>query len=144
LGGPIKITITAEENFYSSFLKLLGCVPIDIRVCLKKYFPKAEVEKGGSLKFFLKKCGLDAKADMPYDVMWRIYSEAKQDPSPSIIRQMREVANYCIIDVLCYQKLLVKLSQINDYKEVASIAHISLFDSHYHANRMKPSRRLCF
>ena len=28
---------------------------------------QAEVEKGGSLKFFLKKCGLDAKADMPYD-----------------------------------------------------------------------------
>jgi len=32
---------------------------------------------------------------------------------------------------------LVKLSQINDYKEVASIAHVSLFDSHYRANGMK-------
>ncbi|PKK61378.1 DNA/RNA polymerase [Rhizophagus irregularis] len=137
LGGPIKIKITAEEDFYSSFLKLPGCVPIDVRVCLKKYFPKAEVEKGGSLKFFLKKCGLDTKADMPYDVMWRIYSEAKQDPTPSITRKMREVANYCIIDALHCQELLVKLSQINDYREVASIAHVSLFDSHYRANGMK-------
>ncbi|GBB97419.1 hypothetical protein RclHR1_29900002 [Rhizophagus clarus] len=137
LGGPIKIKITAEEDFYSSFLKLPGCVPIDVRVCLKKYFSKAEVEKGGSLKFFLKKCGLDAKADMPYDEMWKIYSEAKKDPSPSTARKMREVANYCIIDALRCQELLVKLSQINDYREVASIAHVSLFDSHYRANGMK-------
>ena len=50
---------------------------------------------------------------------------------------MHEVANYCIIDTLCCQKLLVKLSQINDYKEVAFIAHVSLFDSHYYANEMK-------
>ena len=69
LGGLIKIKITAEDDFYSSFLKLPGCVPIDVRVCLKKHFPKAEVEKEGSLKFFLKKCGLNAKADMPYDEM---------------------------------------------------------------------------
>ncbi|PKK58421.1 hypothetical protein RhiirC2_720530 [Rhizophagus irregularis] len=114
----IKIKITAEENFFSSFLKLPGCVPIDIRVCLKKHFLKAEVEKEGSLKFFLKKGGLDAKADMPYDEMWRIYSETKRDPSQTT-------------------ELLVKLSVINDYREVASIAYVSLFDSHYRANGMK-------
>ena len=28
--GAIKIKITAEENFFSSFLKLPGCVPIDV------------------------------------------------------------------------------------------------------------------
>ncbi|GBB87524.1 hypothetical protein RclHR1_00140028 [Rhizophagus clarus] len=106
-------------------------------VCLKKHFPKAEVEKEGLLKFFLKKCGLDAKADMPYDEMWRIYSEAKKDPSPSTARKMREVANYCIIDALRCQELMVKLSIINDYREVTSIAHVSLFDSHYRANGMK-------
>src|SRR5438094_10558055 len=69
--------------------------------------------------------------------MWRIYSVAKKDPSPSTARKMREVANYCIIDALRCQELLVKLSQINDYREVASIAYVSLFDSHYHANGMK-------
>jgi hypothetical protein len=30
MGGPIKIKITAEEDFFSSFLKLPGCVPIDV------------------------------------------------------------------------------------------------------------------
>ena len=50
---------------------------------------------------------------------------------------MREVAYYCIIDALRCQELLVKLSQINEYREVASIAYISLFDSHYRANGLK-------
>ena len=69
LGGLTMIKISAEDNFFSSFLKLPGCIPIDVRVCLKKRYPHSEVEKEGSLKFFLQKCGLDAKADMPYDKM---------------------------------------------------------------------------
>ena len=50
---------------------------------------------------------------------------------------MRKVAHYCMIDALRCQELLVKLSQINDYREVTSIAYVSLFDSHYCANGMK-------
>ncbi|RIB08439.1 hypothetical protein C2G38_2211662 [Gigaspora rosea] len=88
--GPIKIKISAEEDFTSSFLKLPGCVPIDVRVCLKKHYPRAEVDKKSSLAFYLKLCGLDAKANMLYDKI-----------------------------------------------EVASIAYVSLFDSHYCANGMK-------
>ncbi|GES88269.1 ribonuclease H-like domain-containing protein [Rhizophagus clarus] len=61
MGGPIKIKISAEEDFTSSFLEL----PVD---------------KKGSLKFFLQKCGHDSKADMPYDKMWKIYLEAKKSP----------------------------------------------------------------
>src|SRR5215469_4433279 len=105
LGGPIMVKISVEDNFFSSFLKLPGCVPIDIRVCLKKRYPRSEVEKEGSLKFFLKKCGLDTKANMPYAEMWKIYSEAKKRPSPITARKMHEVAHYCIIDVLRCQEL---------------------------------------
>ncbi|PKK56360.1 ribonuclease H-like protein, partial [Rhizophagus irregularis] len=137
MGGPIKIKISAEDDFTSSFLKIPGCVPIDVRVCLLKRFPKAEVDKKGSLKFFLKKCGLDSKADMPYEKMWKIYSEAKKSPSSTTARNMREVAHYCIIDALRCQELLVNQSIINDYREVASIAYVSLFDAHYRANGMK-------
>ncbi|CAI2165477.1 2116_t:CDS:2 [Funneliformis geosporum] len=107
--GAIKIKITAEEDFFSSFLKLPQCVLIDIRVCLKKRYPHSEVEKEGG----------------------------KKRPSPLTARKMREVANYYIIDALRCQELLVKLSQINNYREVASIAHVFLFDSHYRANGMK-------
>src|SRR5581483_10807377 len=57
LGCLIKIKIFVKDNFFSSFLKLPGCVPIDVRVCLKKCYLHSEVEKEGSLKFFLQKCG---------------------------------------------------------------------------------------
>ncbi len=50
---------------------------------------------------------------------------------------MHEIANYYIIDVLYCQKLIVKCNVINDYREVTSIAYVSLFDTHYRANRMK-------
>ncbi|RIA96193.1 hypothetical protein C1645_815635 [Glomus cerebriforme] len=41
---------------------------------------------------YMKKypCGLDSKADMPYDKMWKIYSEAKKSPSSTTVRNMRE------------------------------------------------------
>ncbi|CAI2196500.1 16669_t:CDS:2, partial [Funneliformis geosporum] len=106
MGGLIKIKISAEDDFTSSFLKLPGCEPIDICVFLKKRFSHSEVEKKGSLKFFLQKFGLDSKTDMPYDKMWKIYSEMKKSTSSSTM------------------------------KKVASIAYVSLFDTHYCTNGM--------
>ncbi|GET51198.1 DNA polymerase family B-domain-containing protein [Rhizophagus irregularis DAOM 181602=DAOM 197198] len=128
---PIKDLTTITDRFPISALRR------DRTSLPQKALPRSEVEKEGSLKFFLQKCGLDAKVDMPYNKMWKTYSEAKKDPSPSTARKMREVAYYCIIDALRCQELLVKLSQINEYREVASIAYVSLFDSHYRANGMK-------
>ncbi|RGB25374.1 hypothetical protein C1646_802598 [Rhizophagus diaphanus] len=69
------IKISAGDNFFFSFLKLPGCELIDVRVCLKKRYPHFEIKKEVSLKFFLQKCGLDAKADMSYDKIWKIYLE---------------------------------------------------------------------
>ncbi|GBB89184.1 hypothetical protein RclHR1_15880005 [Rhizophagus clarus] len=139
---PIKVKICPEENFISTFLKIPGCVPIDVRVCFKKLYPRAEVDRKSSLAFYLKKCGLDGKADMPYNKMWRIYSEAKAGTSlreshSSTMQNMHEVAYYCIIDALRCQELMVKRNIINEYREVASLAYVSLFDSHYRANGMK-------
>ncbi|PKK56609.1 hypothetical protein RhiirC2_799653 [Rhizophagus irregularis] len=50
---------------------------------------------------------------------------------------MQEIAKYCVTDALRYQELMVKNNIINDYREVASIAYISLFDTHYYAIGMK-------
>ena len=63
----IFIKITPEDVFKSSFLKLPGCVPIDVRACFKRLYPRSEVEKESSLKFYLKLCGLDSKADMSFN-----------------------------------------------------------------------------
>ncbi|RGB22353.1 hypothetical protein C1646_776218 [Rhizophagus diaphanus] len=88
-----------------------GCVPIDVHVCFKKLYPRAEVDRKSSLAFYLKKCRLDGKADMPYNKMWRIYSEAKAGTSlreshSSAMQNMHEVTYYCIIDALRCQKLM--------------------------------------
>ncbi|GES94266.1 DNA polymerase family B-domain-containing protein [Rhizophagus clarus] len=139
---PVKVKICPEEDFISTFLKIPGCVPIDVRVCFKKLYPRAEVDRKSSLAFYLKKCGLDGKADIPYNKMWRIYSEAKagatlRESHSSTMHDMHEVAYYCIIDALRCQELMVKRNVINDYREVASLAYVSFFDSHYRANGMK-------
>ena len=100
LGGPIKIKITAEDDFYSSFLKPPGCVPIDVRVYLKKHFPKAEVEKEGSLKFFLKSVVLMLKQTCHMMKCEESIQKRKKSSFSSTARNMREVAHYCIIDAL--------------------------------------------
>ncbi|RGB36485.1 hypothetical protein C1646_758039 [Rhizophagus diaphanus] len=51
--------------------------------------------------------------------------------------QMREVAEYCIIDAISCQRLMVKRNAINEYRKVASVTFISLYDSHYFAVGMK-------
>ncbi|RIA81377.1 hypothetical protein C1645_837120, partial [Glomus cerebriforme] len=51
--------------------------------------------------------------------------------------QMHEVAKYCIIDALSCQWLMIKHNAINKYREVASVAFLSLFDAHYFVGGMK-------
>jgi DNA polymerase elongation subunit (family B) len=135
-----KVKITAEEIFYSSYLKVPGCVPIDVRVCYKKLFPKSETPKAGSLKFYLEVSGLAGKADMPVKRMWRYYEaalETEGDPDEGCAEHMRQVGHYCVIDAVRCQQLLVRRNVLNDYREVSSLAFVSLFDSHYYAGGMK-------
>ena len=56
-----KIKITPESTFLSSYLKVPGCVPLDVRPTFMKLFPKSEVSKGSSLRYYLKECGLPGK-----------------------------------------------------------------------------------
>ncbi|PKY32985.1 DNA/RNA polymerase [Rhizophagus irregularis] len=79
---------------------------------------------------------------MPMSKLWKYYSEAKDRASDSSKKHMHEIVNYCVIDALRCQELMVKSNVINDYREVASIAHISLFDSHYYAIGTKVSNLL--
>ena len=95
-----------------------------------------------SLKFFLEKCGLDGKADMPMSKLWKYYLEAKDRTSNSSIKNMHEIINYCVINALRCQELMVECSVINDYREVTSIAYISLFNTHYYAIGTKVSNLL--
>ncbi|GES95250.1 DNA polymerase family B-domain-containing protein [Rhizophagus clarus] len=130
---------TNNLSFESSFLKLPGCVPIDVCASLLQLFPRSERR---SLKYFLEDCGLDSKADLPMSKLWKYYSEAKGRISDSSTENMHEIANYCTIDALRCQELAVRHNIINDYREVASIAYITLFDTHYYAIGTKVSNLL--
>lgn len=151
-----KIKISPEETFFSTYMTLPGCVPIDIRACYKKIFPKGETPARGSLKFYLGLVKLPGKADMPYKRMDRYYDAAcaieesvrdlektgevdeklRADIAASA-ENMRAVLHYCRTDALRCQQLQVRRNVINDYREVASLSYVSLADCHYYAGGMK-------
>ncbi|CAI2191885.1 13227_t:CDS:2 [Funneliformis geosporum] len=72
----------------------------------------------------------------------KYYSKARDKTSDSFKKHIHEIINYCVIDALRCQELMVKSNVINDYREIASIAYISLFDSHYYAIGTKVSNLL--
>lgn len=129
-GRGQKIKISAEASFFAWYLRVPGCVPIDVRPCFMKIYPKADVGKGSSLNHYLKMCKLSSKADMPHTRMWRIYEGGD-------LEGMRKVLHYCVIDALRCQQLMVKKSIINDYRAISALSYTSLADAHYYAGGMK-------
>ena len=128
-----------DRDFYSKHLKIPGCVAIDVRHCFMKLYSKAEKS---SLAFYLNECGLESKMDMPFHRMFKYYRNALKEADATTAEQMREIAEYCIIDALSCQRLMIKRNVINEYRKIASIAFISLFDAHYFATEMKVSNLL--
>ena len=98
----VFIKVSPEDIFKSSFLKILRCVPIDIHAYFKRLYLCSEVKKESSLKFYLKLCGLESKADMHFNRLWNYYSEAKELSSDITAKNIHEVVNYCIINALRY------------------------------------------
>ncbi len=98
----VFIKISLEDIFKSSFLKILGCISIDIHVCFKRLYSYSKVKKKSSFKFYLKLCGLENKADMSFNRLWNYYSKAKELSSDITAKNIHEVVNYCIINALRY------------------------------------------
>src|SRR3989337_3212546 len=123
-----------DRDFHSKHLKIPGCVAIDVRPCFMKFYPKAEKS---SLAYYLKECELDNKLDMPFHRMFKYYGRALKETNATTTEQMREVAEYCIIDAISCQRLMVKRNAINEYRAVESVSFLSLYDAHYFAGGMK-------
>jgi DNA polymerase elongation subunit (family B) len=145
-----KIKITAEESMVVNFLKVPGSVPIDVRVCFKKLYPKSEVAKGSSLAFYLGLCGMAGKADLPIKRMWRYYRQALalqpgatlQPDLPAVTpevaaEQMRATVHYCGIDSARCPQLLIKRSVIPDARENGDISFVSMLDTYLYAGGMR-------
>src|SRR3954463_11987953 len=62
----------------------------------KRHFSHSEVEKEGSLKFFLQKCSFNTC----HIIKCEKYIQRRKIFFLSIARNMREIAHYCIIDAL--------------------------------------------
>ncbi len=75
--------------------------------------------------------------DMPFHYMFKYYENTLKEEDATTAEQMREIAEYCIINALSCQRLMIKRNVINEYREVANIAFISLFNAHYFAIGMK-------
>ncbi|RIA94647.1 hypothetical protein C1645_817698 [Glomus cerebriforme] len=120
--------------FHSKHLKISGYIAIDICLCFMKLYSKAEKS---SLAFYLNKCELESKMDMSFHRMFKYYKNTLKEADVTTAEQMRKIAKYCIIDALSCQRLMIKRNVINEYREVVSIAFLSLFDAHYFAEEMK-------
>ena len=69
--------------------------------------------------------------------MNKYYERASKEINATTVKQMCEIAKYCIIDALSCQQLMVKHNAINEYREIASVAFLSLFDAYYFTRDMK-------
>nr|CAG8573485.1 6797_t:CDS:2 [Entrophospora candida] len=130
----IEIKITPDKTFTSTFLKIPGCVPIDVIVCCKKLHPDSEIN---TLNHYLEINGLESKIDLSIKNMRKYYEQSKISTMTETTKYMHKIVEYCIVDAKSSQRLMVEKNMINDYRGVASIAYISLFDSHYYAIGMK-------
>ncbi|GBC10421.1 hypothetical protein RclHR1_09610008 [Rhizophagus clarus] len=119
-----------DGKFHSKHLKIPGCVAIDVQPCFMGFYSKDEKS---SLAYYLKECKLDNKVNLPIHRMNKYYEMALKETNATTAEQMHKVAKYCIINALSYQRLMVKHNVINKYREIASIAFLSLFDAHYFA-----------
>jgi len=70
-----------------------------------KFYSKAEKS---SLAFYLNECGFKSKLDMPFNCMFKYYRNALKKADATTAEQMREIAEYCIVDALSCQRLMIK------------------------------------
>src|SRR3954452_15528791 len=123
-----------DGKFHSKYLKISSCVAIDVRSWFMGFYSK---DKKSNLAYYLKECKVDNKVNLPIHRMNKYYEMALKETNATTAEQMHEVAKYCIIDALSCQQLMIKHNAINKYREVAFVAFLSLFDTHYFAGDMK-------
>jgi DNA polymerase elongation subunit (family B) len=124
------VKINAERAFASKCLMVPGTIPMDCLPCYMKLYPRLDENKFGSLKFYLKDNLLPTKVDLPIPTLWRYYESGNKT-------HMRDIAYYCIVDTISVQRLFVKRGVITNYREIATLAYVSLADAHYYADGMK-------
>lgn len=130
-----NIKISPEETMFCRFVKPVGLIPIDIRVCFKKLYKKEEITKGSSLNFYLKLNKLDQKVDLPHTEMFKIYEEGDAE-------KLSLVRHYCVIDSVSCFRLFSKQLIMSTLRENATLSYISIFDENFYAVSMKIANKI--
>lgn len=123
-------------------LQYNGYIPFDVRVIFMKLYPTAEKS---SLNYFLEENGLKNKEDMPINKMFKIYwdmvkikNNPDSDEQLNLLKEdMKKVSNYCVVDSQRCIELIRKRNVIPDYREIANVSFIHLYDALYRADSMK-------
>ncbi|CAI2196755.1 4968_t:CDS:2, partial [Funneliformis geosporum] len=149
---PRLITVVCgnQTNLLKAFALCWKCLAPDIHIGFNdsQYdwpFIVEKAKKLGVLEWMFNHMSLKpmrlekiTKWQYQYNMIKKFYPKAEKS---SLAYYLKE-SEYCIIDALSCQWLMIKHNIINEYREVASIAFISLFDTHYFAIGMKVSNLL--
>lgn len=124
----VKVEATNYVDGYS--LMMPGYIPIDVRTIFRQLYPTAEYS---SLKWFLAKNKLGGKEDMPYEKMFKIYTEyrefmdahgwnPKEDADVRLGKKVDlDVESLTQEELITYSRLKADLGEINSYCVVDAI-----------------------
>lgn len=150
-----KVKIDAETYAEGTQIQTAGCISFDLMTIMRQAYPNSEKN---SLDHFLSINKLGGKKDMPVHELFRIYWDCvnvMNEASKALItnnetirseflskisrckKEMREVAEYCVIDSYRCQELSLIRNVIADKREVAALSYTSLPDAFFRANGMK-------
>lgn len=159
-----KTLVKMEAGIFTDgyLLMLHGYLPLDVRSVFCRLHPTSEKS---SLKWFLSEYKLNNKEDMPYERLFKIYTEYleflksewviknnndkleiqfRENTPENILekyqkckKDLADVNYYCIIDAQrCHDLMKVK-NVIIDYREISNLSYTSMYDAFYRANGMK-------
>ncbi len=137
------VKIAADDNEDGFFLQYRGYIAFDVRIIFKQLHPTSEKS---SLNYFLGMYNLKNKEDMAIQKMFKIYWDmtrvinSKNDDSKEmegLKNDMRDVANYCVVDAQSCPGLTKVRNIIPDRREVANLSFVSVSDAFFRANGMK-------
>lgn len=132
------IKITADEIMTVSYLKITGCISIDVRVCFRKLYTRDSTVKS-SLNTFLALEKLESKDDLPIATMFRYIREYQKTTviTEEHLKRNRIIARYCLHDAQRCQELMHKRVIYTDFRSLANISYTSFNDSYVGANGIK-------
>ena len=149
----VKIKISADQPDYEmTICDLPGMIDTDVMPVFKQLYPRSEIGRFQGLNFFAQKNNLGGKEDMPYKVMFAIYEGKKvleydakrervissRDATPEEnLKDMCEVARYCVKDALLCQQLYAIRSVIPDKRELSNMSRTTIYESFYLAGGSK-------